>query len=143
MTREQVAEREVVLARLEVEGVRQEVPAGEFLGAGSAAGAVTGNGFLGGGLGDEAHVELVESDLANGLSDGYAQTAREQSASRVAWVAIADQRRRLNQNLELGRRLCELLLAQAFLGAARASQAAALVLAMVSVRVDEMVHIEG
>jgi hypothetical protein len=52
MTGEKVAEREVVLAVLEVERFCEEVPTGEFFGAGLAVGAMAGDGLLGGGLGN-------------------------------------------------------------------------------------------
>jgi hypothetical protein len=142
ITREQVAEREVVHARLEAKVLREEVPTGQLLRASSTAGAVAGHGLLSGVLRDEAHVELAEDDFAGALRDGHTQTTREQSTSRVAWVAIADQWRRLDQDLKLGGRLSQLLLAEALLRAAGASQAAALVLAVVSVGVNQVVHVE-
>jgi hypothetical protein len=143
MAREQVAEGEVVRARLQVKSLGEEVPTSELLSAGSAVRTVARNGLLGGGLGDEANVELVESDLASALGDSHTQTTREQSTGRVAGVAIADQRRRFYQDLELSGWLCKLVLAETLLGPAGASQAAALVLTVVSVGVDQVVHGEG
>jgi hypothetical protein len=142
VTREQVAEREVMLARLQAKILREEVPTGQLLSASSTAGAVAGDRLLGGVLRDEAHIKLAEDDLTSAIRDSHTQTTREQRTSRVAWVAIADQRRRLDQDLQLGGRLCQLFLTKALLRSAGASQAAALVLAVVSVGVDQVVHVE-
>ena len=143
MTGEEVAEWEVMVTRLQVERLGEEVPASELLSAGGAVGAVGRDRLLGGILRDEADIKVVEDDLARRLGDGDTQPTREQCASRVAGGAVADQGRGFHQHLQLGRGLSKFFLAQAFLGAAGTSETAALVLAVVSVRVNQVIHVEG
>lgn len=83
MTGEQVAERKIMVARIEGEGLRQEVPAVQLLGAGCAVGTIPRNGFLGGVFRHQLHVEFVHGDGAYRLRHGDLQTAGEQGTSRV------------------------------------------------------------
>jgi hypothetical protein len=145
VTGEEVAEREVVLATLQVERLCEEVPTSEFFGAGLAVGAVAGDRLLGGGPGNQADVEVVEDDLAGQLSDIHTQAAREQGTGGVGGVAVANKRGRFHENIKLDGGHREFLASEALLGSSGASETLALflVLAVITVGVDEVVHGEG
>ena len=93
VTGEQVTEGEVMLARLEVEVLGEEVPTGEFIGASRTAGAVGRDGLLGAGLGNEADIKLAQGDLSYLLGEDNAQAAGEQSPRGIGGRAVADEGR--------------------------------------------------
>lgn len=140
VTREEVAEGEVVGAGLEREVFSKEVPVGELVGAREAVGAVVRDGLLGAGLGDELGVELSQRHFAHQFADGDAQTARKEGTGRGSRSPVADQRRRFHQDFQGGGWRGNFVLAQAFLGSASASEAAALFLAVITVRVNQVIH---
>jgi hypothetical protein len=86
---------------------------------------------------------VVENDLAGQLSDIHTQTAREQGTGRGGGIAVANKRRGFHEDIELDWGQGELLTVETLLGSPSASEILALILAMITVRVDEVVHGEG
>lgn len=89
MTGEQVAEGEFMVAILEVDWLRQEVPVGQLLSARCAISAVSGNRLLRRQSAHEAHIESVQGNHAGQLGDADLQTPRKESTSGIRRGSVA------------------------------------------------------